>query len=109
MAAYGENTKNDVENDDVLTSELFIGKSNKLCSLKYDLDTWEAEYEQVNTALPKLFNDNSIFCAHVPSTDTGTCPGKDEFSSIQQIVADWCLSISRFFSKTATFMSNFNN
>lgn len=75
LAAYGENTKNDVEDDEVLTAETFFGQTYKLCNEAYDVGTLEAEHEQIQTSLPRLFNDNTIFCASVPSTAAGTCPG----------------------------------
>merc|ERR1711981_997773 len=75
LAAYGENTKNDVEHDEILTAEQFIGERSALCSGKYDVGSFEDESEKIQTALPKLFDDNSIFCARVPGTDAGTCPG----------------------------------
>jgi len=75
LAAYGENTKNDVENDAILTAATFIGEKSTLCSGIYDISTFENEYEQIHTSLPRLFKDNTIFCARVPGTDAGTCPG----------------------------------
>ena len=75
LAAYGENTKNDVEDDEILTAETFFGQTYKLCNEAYDVRKIEAEHEQITTSLPRLFNDNTIFCASVPSTTAGTCPG----------------------------------
>ena len=41
----------------------------------YSLQSFEAEYEQVENDLPRKFNDASIFCAKVPGSSSGTCPG----------------------------------
>ena len=41
----------------------------------YSLQSFEAEYEQVENDLPRKFNDDSIFCAKVPGSSSGTCPG----------------------------------
>ena len=43
LAAYGENTKNEVENDAVLTVETFIGEKSTLCSGLYDVSSFDAE------------------------------------------------------------------
>jgi len=75
LAAYGENTKNEVDNDAVLTVETFIGEKSTLCSGLYDVSSFDAESEQISLSLPRLFNDNSVFCARVPGSDAGTCPG----------------------------------
>ena len=75
LAAYGENTSNDVENDDFLTEETFRVEENILCNGIYDIRTFDTFYEQIQTALPRLFRDNTIFCARVPGIVTGTCPG----------------------------------
>lgn len=75
LAAYGENIKNDVEHDEILTAETFIGERSTLCNGLYDVNTFSAESEKIQTSLPKLFNDKSIFCARVPGTNAGTCPG----------------------------------
>ena len=75
LAAYGENTKNEVDNDAVLTVETFIGEKSTLCSGLYEVSSFDAESEQISLSLPRLFNDNSVFCARVPGSDAGTCPG----------------------------------
>ena len=41
----------------------------------YSLQSFEAEYEQVENDLPRKFDDASIFCAKVPGSSSGTCPG----------------------------------
>ena len=75
LAAYGENTRNDAENDDFLTEETFRVEENILCNGIYDIRTFDTFYEQIQTALPRLFRDNTIFCARVSGTVAGTCPG----------------------------------
>ena len=75
LAAYGENTRNDVENDEILTAETLIGEKSTLCNGIYNVKTFEDEYENIQLSLPRFFNDNSIFCARVAGTDAGTCPG----------------------------------
>ena len=75
LAAYGENTKNDVEDDEILTAQTFFGQTYKLCNEAYDVGRLAAEHEKIQTSLPRLFNVTTIFCASVPSTAAGTCPG----------------------------------
>jgi len=89
LAAYGENTKNDIENDAILTVETFIGEKSTLCSGLYDVSSFEAESEKIKLSLPNLFNDNSVFCARVPGSDAGTCPGDSGGSLLQtQFIED---------------------
>jgi len=75
LAAYGPYAEEKGGLGEVLTSESFTGQNDKFCSAIYSLQSFEAEYEQVENDLPRKFNDDSIFCAKVPGSSSGTCPG----------------------------------
>lgn len=88
LAAYGENTKNDVENDAILTEEIFIGEKSTLCSGLYDSQSFDVRYEQIKLRLPRLFNDNTVFCGRVPGSDAGVCPGDNGGTVLQTLFVE---------------------
>ena len=71
VVAYGSN-----EIDDPVLSEIYLTVRSKLsCDLEYDVSFTDDKFTEIQTKLPDLFNNPSVFCAQFEGTNFGTCRG----------------------------------
>ena len=77
LLGYGKNT-NEMDKGEVLSSETLIVQPSQACSATYDEILKFPNHKKhaiVKQTLPQNFNDDSLLCANVPGTISGSCRG----------------------------------
>jgi len=60
---------------EILTQEQITVRKSTYCNRRYSVKPFDLYSGNIETALPRLFDDDSVFCAQKPGQKAGTCAG----------------------------------